>query len=230
MEGLLLVDKPEGWTSFDVVNYVRKVVANYENKKPRSIKVGHTGTLDPAASGLLVLCIGKNYTKRVPSLIRHDKTYQAEITLGAKSSTGDRDGELTHETTARKPSIEEVRSALACFIGEQKQTPPQFSAVKIQGKRAYDLARKGERAELQPRDIVIHDVYLQEYTWPIITVTCHVGSGTYIRVLAEDIAHQLGTSGYLSRLRRTAVDSWSVDDALQIDSLSAASIRDNLLE
>lgn len=230
MEGILLVNKPEGWTSFDVVNYVRKIVATYEGKKPRSVKVGHTGTLDPAATGLLVLCIGKKYTKRVPTLIKHDKTYEAEITLGSHSSTGDKDGEITKEINPLVPTMDAVHSALASFVGPQKQIPPQYSAVKVDGKRAYDLARKGEEVTLQPRDIFVHDMYLQEYAWPVIRVTCHVGSGTYIRVLAEDLAKCLGTVGYLSALRRTVVDTWSVDKALQIDSLTPERIRDNLLE
>ncbi len=230
MEGILLVDKPEGWTSFDVVNYVRKIVANYEGKKPRSVKVGHTGTLDPAATGLLVLCIGKNYTKRVPTLIKHDKTYEAEITLGSHSTTGDKDGEITKKDNQIIPEIDTVNTALMNFTGTQKQTPPAFSAIKVNGKRAYDLARKGETVELQQRDITVHDLQLLSYDWPLLKLSCDVSSGTYIRVLAEDIAKTLGTVGYLSALRRTVVDTWSVEQALQIDSLTPQLIRDNLLE
>ena len=231
MECMLLIDKPQGWTSFDVVNYVRKIVATSIGKKPRSIKVGHTGTLDPAASGLLVLCVGKTYTKRVPMLIKHDKTYEAEITLGQSSSTGDRDGDITiDEEPHHKPVKDEVTRVLASFVGQQKQTPPQYSAVKVNGKRAYALARAGKEAAIKPRDIVVHDIYLHTYEWPKITLTCHVGSGTYIRVLAEDIARELGTTGYLSALRRTVVDAWTIDQALEIDSLTPETIRNNLIK
>ena len=229
LEGLLLVDKPEGWTSFDVVNYVRKIVAKSEGKKPRNIKVGHTGTLDPAATGLLVLCVGREYTKKVPTLIKHDKTYQAEITFGASSTTGDKEGSILHSSVSQVRSKEDLDRILPQFIGQVQQTPPSYSAVKVNGKRAYDLARKGETPDIKPRTITIHDIYTSGFKWPVVDITCHVGSGTYIRVLAEDIGKALGTDAYLSGLRRTVVDTWTIEQALQVDSLNEDVIKENLL-
>jgi tRNA pseudouridine55 synthase len=229
MQGLLLVDKPKGWTSFDVVNYVRKIVARAEDKKPRNVKVGHTGTLDPAATGLLVLCVGREYTKKVPSLIKHDKSYVAEITFGASSTTGDVEGVIEQDSHMPVCTKTDMDNVLPNFIGTIQQTPPSYSAVKVNGKRAYELAREGKTPDIQPREITIHDIYTQSFNWPTATITCHVGSGTYIRVLAEDIGKALGTTAYLSGLRRTVVDTWSVDQAVQVDDLSEEVIRENLL-
>jgi len=229
LQGSLLVDKPEGWTSFDVVNHVRKIVAKAEGKKPRNIKVGHTGTLDPAATGLLVLCVGREYTKKVPLLIKHDKTYQAEITFGASSTTGDKEGDIVQSSSGQVRSKQDLDRVLPQFIGQVKQTPPAYSAVKVNGKRAYDLARKGETPDIKPRTINIHDIYVNEFKWPVVDVTCHVGSGTYIRVLAEDIGKALGTEAYLSGLRRTVVDTWTIEQAVQVDSLNEEVIKENLL-
>jgi tRNA pseudouridine55 synthase len=230
MEGILLIDKPEGWTSFDVVNYVRKIVARVEGKKPRNIKVGHTGTLDPMATGLLVLCVGKTYTKKVPILIKHDKTYIAEITFGAKSTTGDAEGTILPDSTMTECTIADFNAVTPSFIGNIQQKPPAYSAVKVNGKRAYELAREGKEVVTKEREVTVHDLYVQSFDWPKVKLVCHVGSGTYIRVLAEDIGKALGTNGYLSALRRTVVDTWSVDQALTIDEVSEESIRDNLLE
>lgn len=230
MKGLLLIDKPKGWTSFDVVNYVRKIVATAEGKKPRSIKVGHTGTLDPMATGLLVLCVGKEYTKKVPILIKHDKTYVSEVTFGAKSTTGDAEGDIVLDESPVVRDKSNLNAVIPSFMGVIKQTPPAYSAVKVDGKRAYELAREGKEVVISEREVIVHDIYVQSFDWPKVTLVCHVGSGTYIRVLAEDIGKALGTNGYLSALRRTVVDTWSVDQALTIEELSAESIRDNLLE
>jgi len=228
IEGLLLVDKPKGWTSFDVVNYVRRIVATVEGKKPRNVKVGHTGTLDPAATGLLVLCIGK-YTKKVPELIRHDKTYAAEITFGATSTTGDGEGAINPYAGAKKQSRAEVEAVLENFIGEIEQMPPAYSALKVDGKRAYELARAGKEVKLQPRKIVIHSIELLEYDWPVATIRCSVSSGTNIRVLAEDIGRDIDVGAYLSGLRRTRVDKWRVEDACNPKELASENIVDKLL-
>lgn len=228
MEGLLLVDKPKGWSSFDVVNYVRRIVADSEGKKPRNVKVGHTGTFDPAATGLLVLCVGK-YTKKVPELIKHDKTYEAELTFGATSSTGDAEGLIKQRTKSSEQKREQLEKVLRSFVGEQEQTPPAYSALKINGKRAYELARAGKEVKLQPRKIIIHSIELLEYKWPVAVIECSVSSGTYIRVLAEDIGEALGVGAYLSGLRRTQVDRWSVNDAVDPKSLTAETIKERML-
>lgn len=224
-----MVDKPKGWTSFDVVNYVRKIVAVSQGKKPRNVKVGHTGTLDPMATGLLVLVIGRSYTKKVPELIKHNKTYEAEITFGFSSSTGDADGEITELENAKKIAKPDVEEALVRFEGEQLQTPPNYSAVKVNGKRAYQLARAGKEVDIKPRSIVVHELKLSDYSWPKVKLLAKVGSGTYIRTLAEDIAASMDSAAYLSALRRTEVDRWSIGQAQKVDSLTVESIRDNLL-
>jgi len=229
MEGILLVDKPIDWTSFDVVNRVRGVIARDLSKKPRSIKVGHTGTLDPAATGLLVICIGKSYTKKVPEMIIHDKTYEAEIYFGAHSTTGDAEGDITKDEGARKFDKTEIEEVLKSFLGVSQQTPPQHSAVKVGGKRAYELARKGQISEIKPRDITIYTLDLAEYSWPRAKVKCRVGSGTYIRVLAEDIGKKLSVGAYLSALRRTSIDEWLVEKAVSPIDINIDIIKEKLL-
>lgn len=228
MEGLLLVDKPKGWTSFDVVNYVRRIVAQIEGKKPRNVKVGHTGTLDPAATGLLVLCVGK-YTKKVPTLIRHDKTYIADIKFGFTSSTGDSEGNIEQRAESKEQGREAVEGVLQQFVGEITQIPPAFSALKVNGKRAYELAREGKEVKLKPRSAIIHSIDLLQFDWPNVQIRCCVGSGTYIRTLAEDIGERLGVGAYLTDLRRTEVDIWNVGDAIEPKMISFENLSDRLL-
>jgi tRNA pseudouridine55 synthase len=224
MEGFLYVDKPEGWTSFDVVNYVRKMVANLENKKPRNVKVGHTGTLDPAATGLLVLCVGKNYTKKVPELIKQDKTYEVEITLGKTSTTADKEGVIT-VTSTKKPSFKEIEKAVESFIGEIDQLPPIYSAIKIDGKRAYDLARSGKKVEMQSRKVNIISIVDIRYEYPVISFKTRVGSGTYIRSLAVDIGEKLGTGAYMSNLKRTSIGDVTIEQALAKSDLTPENLQ-----
>lgn len=219
MEGFLYVDKPTEWTSFDVVNYVRRMVANIEGKKPKNVKVGHTGTLDPAATGLLVLCVGKNYTKKVPQLIKHDKTYEVEITLGFTSTTADSEGELV-KISDSKPSKEVISEVVESFIGEIQQVPPIYSAIKVDGKRAYDLARAGKQVELEPRIVNIYSIENITYSYPLIKFTTKVGSGTYIRSLASDIGEKLGVGAYMSNLRRTSVGDILISQAYSVSDIT----------
>ncbi len=242
--GILLVDKPAGWTSFDVVAKVRGILQAdlkaRNNGVKIKLKVGHTGTLDPSATGLLVLCIGK-YTKKVPDMIKHDKTYEAELTLGATSTTGDGEGVITQISELRSQSLDElvprskiqgprsletIKQVLERFVGEQLQTPPAFSALKVNGQRSYDLARAGKEVKHEPRKITIHTIDLTSYEWPKLKITCSVSSGTYIRSLAEDIGAKLGTGAYLSGLRRTVVDVYSLENAVRVDDLNAQMIRE----
>ncbi|HET7320425.1 MAG TPA: hypothetical protein VFI84_02455, partial [Candidatus Saccharimonadales bacterium] len=139
MQGILLVDKPAGWTSFDVVNYVRKIVATAEGKKPKNTKVGHTGTLDPFATGLLVLLVGKEYTRKAGKLSKADKTYEVTMRLGQVSTTGDPEGMIT-EVDGLQPSREDLENVLLKFTGVIEQIPPAYSAIKVNGQRAYKLA------------------------------------------------------------------------------------------
>lgn len=229
MEGLLLVDKPAGWTSFDVVNRVRFLVAKAAGKKPKYVKVGHTGTLDPAATGLLVLLIGKNYTRQAPGLTKKDKFYEVEMTLGKVSTTGDNEGEIT-ETSDLRPTEQELKDALTAWTGNIMQIPPAFSAIKIDGQRAYDLARKGQEVKIEPRPAIIHANELQDYTYPVVHFTSHVASGTYIRSLVDDLGKQLGTGAYMSALRRTHVASYDIADAITPEGLTAELIQERLLQ
>lgn len=212
MQGLLLIDKPKTWTSFDVVNYVRKIVATAEGKKPKNIKVGHTGTLDPLATGLLVLLIGKEYTRRADEFSKLDKTYEVTMKLGETSTTGDDEGEKTAVSNIT-PDEKAIQAALEQFTGNIMQVPPQFSAMKIDGQRAYKLARAGKTVVIEPRPVTIHVNRLTSYNYPFVTFTSEVSSGTYIRSLVEDIGKLLKTGAYMSDLRRTRVDKFTVTDA-----------------
>ncbi len=223
MPGILLADKPAGWTSFDVVNYVRKQVAQAEGVKPKSIKVGHTGTLDPFATGLLVLLIGKDYTKRAGEFSKLDKTYEVTMRLGASSSTGDPEGDITAVKGA-KPTREQLEAAVASFIGEIKQVPPAFSAVKVDGQRAYKLARAGKEVTIEPRKVTINSLKITDYTYPDVKFTADVSSGTYVRTLVEDIGKALGTAAYTSALRRTKVADWDVEQAVDPKTVTPETI------
>ncbi|HSX15700.1 MAG TPA: tRNA pseudouridine(55) synthase TruB [Candidatus Saccharimonadales bacterium] len=215
MQGVLLVDKPSGWTSFDVVNFVRKQVAAAEGKKPKNTKVGHTGTLDPLATGLLVLLVGKEYTRRATELTKLDKTYEVTMKLGWTSTTGDEEGEKT-AVSDTIPTPEAVLGALGAFQGQIMQVPPAFSAMKINGQRAYHLARQGKEVALEARPVSIHSIKLTDYSYPLVQFTTDVGSGTYIRSLVEDLGKHLGTGAYMPALRRTRVGQFDITDAYQV--------------
>ena len=227
IDGILLVDKPKGWTSFDVVAKVRNILrSEYRKTDPsiKNVKVGHTGTLDPSATGLLVLCIGKA-TKLVPQLIKHDKTYEVEMTLGASSSTGDQEGEIKYESNPKIPSEEDLLGILNSFVGEQWQVPPAYSAIKIGGKRAYELARSGREIKLEPRKCVVYKIKLDSYSYPKAKFTCEVSSGTYIRSLVEDIGKKLGTPAYMSELRRTSIDNLQLSYASDLEDINYEKIK-----
>jgi tRNA pseudouridine55 synthase len=219
MQGILLVDKPAGWTSFDVVNYVRRRVALAEGKKPKQVKVGHTGTLDPFATGLLILLIGKDYTKKAGEMSKQDKTYEVTMRLGQTSPTGDPEGEIT-PVNDKKPTREELQAVIKKLTGQIEQTPPAFSAVKINGQRAYKLARAGKEVKIEPRTVTISRLELINYTYPEVNLVAEVSSGTYIRSLVEDIGRPLGTGAYTTALRRTKVGSFLLGDAKTPTSLT----------
>jgi tRNA pseudouridine55 synthase len=223
MQGLLLVDKPAGWTSFDVVNYVRKVVAQAENKKPKQIKTGHTGTLDPFATGLLVLLIGKEYTKRAGELSKVDKTYELSFRLGQTSSTGDPEGKISPVSDV-VPGKKALLEAIKHFTGQIEQIPPAYSAVKINGQRAYKLARAGKRVRIEPRQVTIKKLELLDYTYPEIELVATVSSGTYIRSLVEDIGNVLGTGAYTTALKRLQVGEYDLAAAVNLKSISTSNI------
>jgi tRNA pseudouridine55 synthase len=228
MQGILLVDKPKDWTSFDVVNYVRRIVAAHEGKKPKNCKVGHTGTLDPQATGLLVLLVGKEYTRKATSLSKVDKTYEVTMKLGQTSSTGDEEGEKV-AVSDTVPSEKAVLEALESLQGLIQQVPPKYSAMKVGGVRAYKLARAGKEVELEARPVTIYSNELTSYEYPYVKFTSKVSSGTYIRSLVEDLGKILETGAYMSDLRRTTVGAFGLDNALQVKVLTAETLADVLL-
>lgn len=222
---IVLVDKPVGWTSFDVVAKIRGAIrASYHARglKPtkRQLKVGHTGTLDPFATGLLVILLG-DACSRTNEFLKLDKVYETTIELGKTSTTGDPEGEITETQGAdgRTVSCDDAQAVLQQFVGEIEQTPPVYSAIKIDGKRAYDLARQGKEVVMPTRRVQVYSLELLDYSYPLLTVRAHVSSGTYIRTLAADIGQALKTGGYCRSLRRTRIDSLSIDEAMTVEQV-----------
>jgi len=209
---IISINKPVGPTSFDIVARVRKITGVK--------KVGHAGTLDPLASGVLVLAIGRDDTKRINSIVEKEKEYIAEIKLGETSSTDDDEGEKTF-ISDKVSTLEEVSSILNKFIGEISQVPPQFSAIKIKGKRAYKSARAGEKVEMIARIVLIKEIELLEYDYPLIKIRVVTGPGVYIRSLARDIGQELGTGAYMLGLIRTRVGEYAIDHALTLEEFSS---------
>lgn len=210
-DSVLLIDKPAGITSFGVVARIRRRLSQQLGKKT---KVGHTGTLDPFATGLMIIVTGKE-CRNAMNYSKLDKEYEATIRLGATSTTGDPEGTLTPISTTQ-PDEATIKAVLQRFTGEITQTPPAFSAIKVNGRRAYDLAREGKTVEIPARQITIYSLELLSYKYPDIRIRVHVSSGTYIRSLAEDIGTVLKTGAYCTELRRTKVGKWSVKDAVPV--------------
>jgi tRNA pseudouridine55 synthase len=221
VDGVLLLDKPHGWTSHQAVQAVKRWY--------RAERAGHTGTLDPLATGLLALCLGEA-TKFASGWLDADKTYVADIELGAATTTGDAEGEVRD----RRPvtaDIDAVQAALARFRGAIEQVPPMFAALKRNGKPLYELARQGIEVERSPRAVVIHELELERYERPHLRVRVRCSKGTYVRTLAEDIGRALGCGAHLSGLRRTAIASMLLEQAASAAQLDAATLaeRDRLL-
>lgn len=224
MDGLLLIDKPKGWSSFDVVAKLRGRLKHETGlKKP---KVGHTGTLDPLATGLMLVVVG-SYCKRAQEFSKLDKTYEVSMQLGQASTTGDDEGEKTTIST-HQPSEDDVRRAVEQFVGTIQQTPPIYSAIKVNGKRAYDLARAGKEVKLEPRQVTIYQIEELTYHYPVVTFRTRVSSGTYIRSLVTDIGEALRTGAYMSELRRTSVGTYDLTDALTIEALATVQLAEQL--
>lgn len=207
-DSVLLIDKPAGITSFGVVARVRRQLSQHFGHK---VKVGHTGTLDPFATGLMIIVTGKE-CRNAGQYSKLDKVYEATIRLGQTSTTGDPEGEITNFSTVR-PTRDEIEEVLGQFVGEITQRPPIYSAIKINGERAYKLARKGEVVEVPTRTVSIFSLELLSYDYPELKIRTHVGSGTYIRTLAEDVGKALGTGAYCTELRRVSIADFSVKDA-----------------
>lgn len=218
LDRTILIDKPDGMTSFGVVARVRRVLSKQAGKK---VKVGHTGTLDPFATGLMILVTGK-MTKHAMEYTKLDKVYEATIRLGQVSTTGDPEGDIT-DVSDTQPTREEVERVLSIFTGAIEQRPPIFSAIKIDGQRAYKLARDGKPVEIPLRAVHVYTLECIDYTYPELKIRTHVSSGTYIRSLATDIGNALGTGAYTTQLRRTAIRDWAVEDAQTLEQFGITS-------
>ncbi len=207
LNGILVVDKPLGWTSADVCRFIRRGVGG--------AKVGHAGTLDPLATGVLVLCLGRA-TKQISIFMDGEKRYTTAIDLSTRSTTDDLEGELTAMalTGATPPAGEIVAGVCASFVGPTMQTPPAHSAIWINGERAYDKARRGEDLRMKPRPIIIHSITILSYAWPTLELDIRCAKGAYIRSLARDLGALLGVGGMLTALRRTEVGPFTLDAAL----------------
>jgi tRNA pseudouridine55 synthase len=208
-DGLLVIDKPTGMTSREVVNRAQRWF-------PLRTRIGHTGTLDPLATGVLVLCVGMA-TRLTEYVQRMTKVYRAGVTFGAASDTDDADGQITPMPAARIPSAEDVRLALAGFVGIFEQVPPAYSAAKVAGRRAYDVARRGKEVSLAPRQVTIHTIDVAAFAYPHLELVVRCGKGTYIRSLARDLGKRLACGGYIASLRRLQVGCFNVADALSLD-------------
>lgn len=207
ISGWVNLNKPEGVTSNDAVMILKRALG--------FPKIGHAGTLDPLASGILPIALGEA-TKLVQYMMEDDKVYLFDVTWGESRTTDDREGEVV-ETSDIRPTDEQIHAVLPEFMGEIQQRPPAFSAIKVDGKRAYDMARAGEEVELAARPVHIYELDLTESTPATATFRCVCGKGTYVRSLARDIAEKLGTKGYVSRLIRENVGPFSLNDAISLD-------------
>ena len=219
MNGIIIVNKSKGYTSHDIVAKVKKITGE---------KVGHTGTLDPLATGVLPILIGKG-TLCSKYLMNHDKTYKVLLKLGIKKSTGDEEGEIIQEETVDEEILDErnVKIVLNSFLGEQMQIPPIYSAIKVKGKKLYEYARKGQKVEIEPRKITIYDIKLLKINKVSSEIQFEVScsKGTYIRSLCEDIAQKIGTVGYMKELQRTRVGIFTIEQSVSAEDLIKETIE-----
>lgn len=205
MQGLLVVNKPYGWTSMNVIRTVRRLSGEQ--------KVGHAGTLDPLATGVLLVCLG-SATKKIEQLMATEKRYRTTFDLSAFSTTDDLEGIIEPLSEVQPPSLATIEEALATFVGTIMQTPPRYSAIKTNGVAAYKRAAAGKEFTLTPRPITIHSITLISYTWPNLTIEVHCGKGTYIRSLARELGQALNTGGYATAIERTAVGPYLIAHAI----------------
>ena len=221
MDGIIVINKEKEYTSHDVVAKLKK--------KLNISKVGHTGTLDPNATGVLPILIGKG-TKFSKYLINHDKIYEVELELGKKTDTADIEGKVIEEENVDEKYIKEnLLQVLESFVGKQEQIPPMYSAIKKNGKKLYEYARAGEKVEIEPRKIEIYKIDLNKYDKNIITFVVSCSKGTYIRSLCEDIAKKLNTVGYMKNLKRLQVGEFNIKDAVYIDKIDLKNVNEHLI-
>ena len=220
--GILVLDKPAGITSARAVDRVKRLL-------PRGTKIGHAGTLDPFATGVLLLLIGKA-TKQCERLMDQPKQYETTIKFGATTATDDPESpeELWPEAVTTPVSLEQVQAKLSMFTGAIQQRPPAYSAMKIAGRRAYDVARRGGEVKLEPRTVHVYGIELLDFCWPLLRLRIDCGRGTYIRSIARDLGEALNVGGYLTQLRRTRVGEFSIDSAATIKRLQTDGIAPHL--
>jgi tRNA pseudouridine55 synthase len=212
--GILLVDKPAGWTSHDVVAKARRLCSQR--------KIGHTGTLDPMATGLLILCLG-DATRLVEYMTQHDKRYEGEIVLGARTDTDDAEGTVVEQRLVPGLDGAQLREIERRFTGQILQRPPAYSAIKIAGQRAYAAARRGKDLDLLARPVTVHEIHLSPTHGAHVRILVSCGAGTYIRSLARDIGEVVGCGAHLGSLRRTQAGGFSVEEAITLEKLAAVS-------
>jgi len=212
MNGVVFIDKQAGMTSFDVIARLRKIT--------QIRKIGHAGTLDPFATGLLIVCTSRQATKHIDEFAQLEKTYTAVLKLGEKTDTADIEGKIIEVKSIRNDIEQHIDEAFTSFLGEIDQVPPQFSAIKKNGVRLYKTARKGIQIEVESRKVFIHSLSFMNYQKPFLQFKATVSKGTYIRSLGEDIAAKLGTVGHLTELRRDSIGPFSVKNALNIGNIN----------
>ena len=216
---LILVDKPQGWTSFDVVNKIRGMIRHKFSVK--KIKVGHSGTLDPMATGLLLICTG-SWTKELHHLTGLDKKYIGKITLGIETDSYDAEGKIVSTRDVPTLTEDEIKKHLETFIGDLEQYPPAFSAIKKDGVPLYEMARAGKEVKTEARKVKVFAIELINYTPPVVEIMVHCGSGFYVRSLAHDLGAKIGCGAHLSGLIRTSVGTYQLNDAFSIEAIKAA--------
>ena len=226
IQGLLIVDKPVGPSSMAVCARVRGALR--AGGAPKRVKVGHGGTLDPLASGVLVILCGKA-TPLCNRVMAGAKRYVATVDLSAFTTTDDREGERQQVDVSHPPGEADIRQAVAGFVGEIMQRPPAFSALKVGGRRAYDLARKGQAVQLEPRPVRIDGIDVVSYQWPDLVLDVRCGKGVYIRSLARDLGAALGTGGSLAGLRRTAVGNFTIEQSVGLEDVPRVLVQEDLL-
>ena len=217
ISGIFAIYKDKGPTSFGVISELRKITG------VRTI--GHAGTLDPLASGVLVVAIGKEFTRKISEIVNAEKEYVADIKLGYESATDDEEGDKKQFTFDHKPTIDQIQNTTEKFVGRIMQTPPIYSAIKVGGKRAYKSARKGLVIEMKPREIEIKEIKILDYNWPNLKIDVTTGKGVYVRALARDIGRALGTGGYLADLERTRVGEFIKANSVTIEEFRRKFLR-----
>ncbi|KKQ60574.1 MAG: tRNA pseudouridine synthase B [Parcubacteria group bacterium GW2011_GWE2_38_18] len=218
--GFILIDKPSGPTSHGIVGLLRRLTGIK--------RIGHAGTLDPFATGLLLLAVGREATREISNFVKLDKEYVADIFLGAETDTYDREGRVIKKYDCSVIERNDIENTLKQFLGEQKQIPPMYSAKKVNGQKLYELARKNIEIERQPSDVKICELEILDYLWPILKLRVACSSGTYIRSLAFDLGRKLNCGAYLQELKRTKIGQFNLEEAILVNELNENNWREHL--